>query len=190
MQLPFFEDITIENEDFGQKPFTRGEYEQCRFIQCNFSATDLSNCRFIDCIFEGCNLSNAKISQTAFRDVKFIQCKMLGLHFDTCQAYGVSFSFENCILNHSSFYGTAIKKTIFRNCQLLETDYTGADLSGALFDNCNLFRATFENTNLEKADFTTATDYTIDPTLNKIKKARFGVMGLAGLLTRYDIIIQ
>ncbi len=190
MQLPFFEDVTIENEYFGPKPFTRGEYEQCRFIQCNFSSTDLSNCRFIDCVFEGCNLSNAKINQTAFREVKFIQCKMLGLHFDTCQAYGVSFSFDACMLNHSSFYGTSIKKSIFSNCQLQETDFTGADLSGALFENCNLFRATFENTNLEKADFTSATDYTIDPALNKIKKARFGVMGLAGLLTRYDIIIH
>ena len=69
-------------------------------------------------------------------------------------------------------------------------DFTGADLTGSAFDHCNLLKATFENTNLEKADFTTAEHYTIDPALNKIKKAKFGMMGLPGLLTRYDIVIR
>jgi fluoroquinolone resistance protein len=50
--------------------------------------------------------------------------------------------------------------------------------------------AIFENTILEKADFRTAYNYTIDPVQNRIKKAKFSVTGIAGLLSRYDIAIE
>jgi len=35
---------------------------------------------------------------------------MLGLRFDMCNAFGLSFSFEGCQLNHSSFYKTQLKR--------------------------------------------------------------------------------
>jgi fluoroquinolone resistance protein len=47
----------------------------------------------------------------------------------------------------------------------------------------------FDRTNLEKADFRSAGNYSIDPTTNKIKKARFSLDGVAGLLDKYDIEI-
>ncbi len=115
---------------------------------------------------------------------------MLGLHFDDCNDFGLSFSFESCQLNHASFYKTKIKKSVFKNSHLTETDFTDCDLTSAVFDNCDLTGAIFENTYLEKADFSTSKNYTIDPEINRIKKARFSVFGLAGLLTKYDIIIE
>jgi len=33
-------------------------------------------------------------------------------------------------------------------------------------------------------------NYSIDPELNKIKKARFSTQGIAGLLDKYDIEIE
>jgi hypothetical protein len=50
--------------------------------------------------------------------------------------------------------------------------------------------ATFENTILEKADLRTAYNYSIDPTMNKIKKAMFSKAGISGLLDRLDIDIH
>ena len=98
-------------------------YENCIFNGCDFADKDLSDYKFIDCFFNGCNLSLAKINQTVFRDIKFKDCKMLGLRFDTSNEFGLSFSFDGCQLNHSSFYKTKIKKTIFKNSQLQETDF-------------------------------------------------------------------
>jgi hypothetical protein len=49
--------------------------------------------------------------------------------------------------------------------------------------------ATFDNTNLEKTNFTTAFNYSIDPDNNRIKKAKFSVPGVLGLLNKYDIVI-
>lgn len=115
---------------------------------------------------------------------------MLGLHFDSCNEFGLSFSFENCILNHSTFFKTKIKKTIFKNTQLQEVDFTECDLADSLFDNCDLTRATFDNTVIEKVDFRTSYNYSIDPEKNRIKKAKFSIHGISGLLEKYNLIID
>ncbi|GAB6283323.1 MAG: hypothetical protein STSR0008_20850 [Ignavibacterium sp.] len=115
---------------------------------------------------------------------------MLGLHFDSCNKFGLSFSFENCILNHSTFYKTKIRKTIFKNTKLQEADFTECDLTDSLFDNCDLTRATFDNTVIEKADFRTSYNYSIDPEINRIKKAKFSIHGISGLLEKYDLEID
>jgi hypothetical protein len=44
--------------------------------------------------------------------------------------------------------------------------------------------------NLEKADFSTAKNYTIDAENNKLKKAIFSLPEVIGLLSKYDIIIN
>ena len=69
-------------------------------------------------------------------------------------------------------------------------DFTQADLSNAAFNTCDLIRAKFENTNLEKADFRTSYNYSINPALNRMKKAKFSVAGIYGLLDNYDIVIE
>jgi uncharacterized protein YjbI with pentapeptide repeats len=73
---------------------------------------------------------------------------------------------------------------------LQEPDFTECDLTDSLFDNCDLTRATFDNTVIEKADFRTSYNYTIDPEINRIKKARFSINGISGLLEKYDLIID
>ena len=77
---------------------------------------------------------------------------------------------------------------MFNICKLIEVDFTEAVLNGAIFDNCDLSRAIFAQTDLEKADFTTALNFNIDPEQNRIKKARFSKDGLAGLLIKHQII--
>jgi uncharacterized protein YjbI with pentapeptide repeats len=114
---------------------------------------------------------------------------MLGIQFDTCNNFGMSFSFNNCTLNHAIFYGTKIKHTKFTNCQIHGVDFTDCDLANSNFDNCDLLNSTFSNTNIEKADFSTSTNFSIDPEKNKIKKAKFSIGGLVGLVGKYNIDI-
>ena len=83
-----------------------------------------------------------------------------------------------------------MKKARFVDCSLQEVDFTGADLSMAVFGNCNLSRAVFHDSNLEKADFRTASECSIDPEANRIKKAKFSYAGIAGLLGKYNIVIE
>jgi fluoroquinolone resistance protein len=185
-EITYIQDQIFEKDDLVGK----GEYESCTFRNGDFSDKDLSGFKFIDCIFLGCNFSLAKLNKTSFQDVKFQDCKMLGLRFDNCNEFGLSFTFDNCQLNHASFYQMKIKKTIFKNSQLQEVDFAQADLSQAVFENCNLAQASFDHTILEKTDFRTAYNYSIDPEINRIKKAKFSVLGLSGLLDKYDIDIE
>ncbi|MFN6083504.1 MAG: pentapeptide repeat-containing protein [Fluviicola sp.] len=69
-------------------------------------------------------------------------------------------------------------------------DFSEADLSNSVFKNCNLLLSVFDRTTLDKADFRTAVNYSIDPEKNRIKKAKFSLQGVAGLLNKYDIIIE
>ncbi|PRY83786.1 pentapeptide repeat-containing protein [Mongoliibacter ruber] len=190
MKETYIQDKTFDRIDFLQNPLSKGEYENCNFKNCNFAGTDLSGFKLMNCEFIGCNLSLTKLNNTAFQDSLFKECKMLGLRFDTCVKFGLSFSFDNCQLNHSSFYKTKIKKTVFKNSQLQETDFVDSDLNSAVFENCDLTLASFENTNLEKADFRTSYNYSIDPEINSIKKAKFSLSGILGLLDKYDIEIE
>ena len=189
MEKDFIENKTFDTVDFKEQPLPLAEYENCIFIHCDFYNTDLSKFVFADCTFTDCNLSMAGLVKTALREVMFTGCKMLGLHFENCNEFGFAVGFENCILNHASFYKTRCKNTRFTNVQLLETDFTECDLSTAVFSNCDLAGATFENTILEKADLTTAFNYSINPSVNKIKKASFSLPAVTGLLDHLDIEI-
>jgi len=114
---------------------------------------------------------------------------MLGLQFDHCEQFGLSFSFLDCILNYSSFHHTKIERTEFVNSHLLDVDFTDCDVSEAVFDNCDLLGAQFENTNLIFADLSTAYNYSIAPDKNQIRKAKFSLAGARGLLDKFDIQI-
>lgn len=190
MNEHYIEAITFTKRDFSVDPLRKGEYENCSLVDCDLSNFDLSGFVFTSCIFTGCNLSLAKISQTAFREVKFNRCKLMGLHFENCNTFLFSIDFEQCTLNLSSFYKLNLKRTKFRNSSLQEVDFTGSDLSGSSFDNCDLAGAIFENSVLEKTDFRSAFHYSIDPEINRMKKARFSLQGIGGLLEKYGIEIE
>ena len=112
------------------------------------------------------------------------------MHFENCDQFLFEVDFVNCILNLSSFYKLKLKKTRFKDSNLSEVDFTETDLASSLFDNCDLAGARFERTILEKADLRTSRNYSIDPELNKIKKAKFSAHGITGLLDKYDIEIE
>lgn len=183
-------DQYFESIKYHEVGLSCGEYDHCTFSGCIFSQVDLSYSIFTSCRFENCDLSNAKIDGTAFRQVVFKECKMLGLRFDLCNGFLLSFAFDHCILNFSSFYHLKIKKTHFRSCTLMEVDFSECDLSSSSFAESDLSGAVFDKTNIEEADFSSAYHFMIIPEKNKIQKARFSKQNIEGLLSHYKIIIE
>lgn len=190
MLLEYKADQRYENMKFSAETLRKGEFENCLFNGCDFTDINLSDFVFTDCEFQACNLSLVKIVNTAFRDVKFKNCKMLGLHFEDSNEYTLSFSFESCMLDNSSFYKTKIIKTVFNGSRLIEVDFSECNLTDSSFINCELQGAVFDNTNLEKADLRSAYNFSIDPDRNRLKKTRFSENNLRGLLSKYDILIE
>ncbi len=186
----YFEERISGGIDFSKIPFATGEYEDCQFVHCNISGVDLSSCRFLNCLFTDCNLSLAKLEKTVVQDTTFTRCKLLGLRFDQCSSFGLSFQFDHCLIDHASFFGTKIKSTKFQNCRLNETDFTDCDLTGAVFAECDLTKTIFENSILQKADLRTAINYTIDPERNRLKGAKFSFPEVIRLLDKYGIHVD
>ncbi len=184
------ENKTFSNVNYVEKPLDNREFVKCEFINCDFTKSILSGNSFTECTFKQCNFSMAVITGTGFQDAVFIGCKMLGVDFTRCSKFMFSFTFTESVLDYCTFYGTKLKKTIFTSCSLKEADFTETDLSGTMFDKCDLLNAKFSNTILEKTDFRTALNFSIDPEFNKMKKARFAVSGLTGLLDKYNLDIE
>jgi fluoroquinolone resistance protein len=190
MYQHIIEDKVFDNSDYSKETLVRASYEYCKFNNCNFEKVNLSEFRFIECEFNNCNLSLAILAGTALQEVKFKGCKMVGLHFEDCHEFSFSVSFENCILNNSTFFRSELAKTNFVDTKLQDVDFTESNLKEAVFNNCDLDGAIFEKTKLEKADFKSAINYQINPEMNQIKKAKFSILGLPGLLSKYDIEIS
>ena len=172
------------------KKIQKGDYENCRFVNCILPKSDLSGINFIECEFENCDISSSKLYDTSFNEVLFRDSKLVGLRFEDCNHFLFSILFEGCNLNLSSFYQLKPKNISFRNCNLKEADFIEADLADTVFDHCNLESATFAKTNLESADFHTSFNYSIDPETNSIQKAKFSIQGLPGLLEKYDLELE
>jgi uncharacterized protein YjbI with pentapeptide repeats len=115
---------------------------------------------------------------------------MLGLQFEDCNSFGFAVIFNDCQLNHSSFYEVKLNKTKFKNCKLQEVDFTDSDLTEASFDNCDFLKATFKNTIIERADFRSSYNYEINLEQNRIKGAKFSLKDVVGLLSQYQIKID
>lgn len=190
MNKVYVEGRKFDCVDFREKLPEKGAYENCTFSNCLLTTVDLSNISFSECVFDNCDLSMAILKDTSFRDVKFRNCKMLGLRFDDCNKFLLSLSFENCILNFASFYQLKIKNTLFKGCKIQDVEFVGTDLTNARFADCDLSRTIFQQTLLLNADLVTAYNYSIDPETNKLRKARFSVAGIAGLLDKYNIVIE
>ncbi|MFZ6009715.1 MAG: pentapeptide repeat-containing protein [Bacteroidota bacterium] len=184
------EDQNFNGIDFRKEPLPAREFDYCIFTNCILSELDLSGISFSECKFHGCDLSMAKLKNTSLKDVQFIQCKLLGLRFDECNAFLLSLAFDTCVLNFSSFYKLKLKNIAFKNCQLQEVDFVESDLTHSTFSLCNLDRAVFENSILDSADFRTAHNFSIDPEKNRMAKAMFSLAGIPGLLDKYNIKIE
>ncbi|MCB9252666.1 MAG: pentapeptide repeat-containing protein [Flavobacteriales bacterium] len=184
-----------DNESFTGIDFTKDglpykEFELCTFVNCNFSGLDLSGINFTECDFDACNLSLCILKKTVLRDLTFKNCKMLGLHFDDCNQFGLSFRFDSCILNMSSFFQCQLSKTVFKNTQFVEADLEECNLSECIFENCDFNKAVFNRTNITGADLSTSINYHIDPEVNQIAGASFSLPDVLSMLNKYGIRIK
>jgi len=186
----YFDNQIFEGIDYTLDGITKGEYDNCTFKNCNFSNVHASNISFVECEFVNCNFSNTIVANSAFREVKFIECKLLGVNFQECEPFLLALYFENCRLIFSSFYQLKLTNTDFINCNLQEVNFTETNLSKANFDNCDLKNAIFDQTNIENANFISSFNFDINPSKNRIRKAKSSQDNVIGLLKSYNIIVQ
>jgi len=184
------EDKTFKNLVQPEKETRDTIFENCTFEHCDFSNGIFTLSKFIDCNFSNCNLTMAKLNNCQMSNVKFKECKLLGVNFSDCADLLFAVRFEGCVLDYCSFVRKKMPKTFFIDSSIKNVDFSECDLTKALFKNTDLLNTVFNRTILKEADFLTAINYTIDPTINTIKKAKFSLQGAIGLLYKFDIVIE
>ena len=175
---------------YNENEISYKEYENCAFIDCNFTNCIFLAASFIDCKFVNCNFNGAKINHTSLRTVYFNKCKISDVNFAMIDKFIFEIHFKDCNLDFSKFYALKLKGTTFTNTSLVAVDFLAADLSEVVFENCDLYRSEFDNAIANKTNFKTSFKYTINPEKTKIKKAIFSLEGVKGLLYKYDIIVK
>jgi len=165
-------------------------FENCTFENCDFSDAVFSFCKFVDSVFINCNLTMVKFTGCLMNDIRFDNCKLLGINFGDCIDSLFTVNFNFCLLDYCTFVKKKMMKTTFHSSSAKNVDFTECDLTKSSFSNCDLLNSVFHKTVLKEVDFNSATNYIIDPEMNNIRKARFSIVGVAGLLTKYDITID
>jgi len=129
------------------------------------------------------------VNQAYFQNVRFTDCKMVGILFEQVNTFSLELYFKGCNLSQSSFYSLPLKNTEFIDCVLHEVDFSETQLVKSRFDNSDLMNAVFEGTNLEEASFETAVNFQLDPQRNNVNKLKVSLNGLPGLLTEFNLSI-
>lgn len=181
------ENKKIEKINFTTVP-PDDEYYQCSFENCDFSNLVIANTYFDECSFKHCNFTLAKFTNN-LREVTFTECKLTGTDFSGISKFSQSFRFEKSHMQYASFMGIKMKNAYFDNCIIHEAYFEDTNLTSSVFHQCDLERASFFNTNLEKVDFSTSFNFTINPSVNKLKKAIFAESELKGLVAHLNIVI-
>jgi fluoroquinolone resistance protein len=184
------EDKTITGDELVQLLELYNEFEACSFKNIKGLPLDFSRLSFVDCEFIDSDLTGTKINQTAFKTVKFTNCKLMGMHFLNCTPFLLDFHFHNCILDFSIFDGLKIPKTTFLNSQLKETNFVNTELKASIFKGSNLQGTRFENSVLDLCDFRNTQNLFMNPNVNSLKKTIFDRDSAMGLLAGLPIIIK
>ncbi|MVM37821.1 pentapeptide repeat-containing protein [Spirosoma sp. HMF3257] len=166
------------------------EFEHCTFKKLDLSRIECTNSNFINCRFDDCNLTRVGLGNVKLYDVSFFSCKLAYVDFGQCNAFGFHVNFQECQLDNTAFLNRKLKKAKFVDCSIIEAHFIRCELVGALFKNCNLEFAKFDGNDLTQVDFSSSYNIELNPDENKVKKAKFSLQNLPGLLTKYDLIIN
>lgn len=116
--------------------------------------------------------------------------KLVGTKMNARGLLSTNLKFTACKMDFISLSAGQIKGAAFEACSLRDAHFSESDLYGATFKTCDLNRTLFFRTNLERVDFRTSFNIGMDPDQNRLKKARFSIRSLPGLLQKNGIEID
>lgn len=184
-----FKDLTVQGEEIGFK-----EFRQCAFAGCTFRETVFRGCKFHSCVFSQCDLSLVRVRDCAFTNARFEDSKVVGINWAEAdwprgKSLLASIDFFDCAISYSTFIGLSLRRINIARCVAKDVDFAEADLTRADCTYTDFSNSRFLNTNLTEADFTGATNYSINANLNVLKKTKFSLPEAMSLLHSLDIVL-
>ncbi|MGF1507799.1 MAG: pentapeptide repeat-containing protein [Anaerolineae bacterium] len=185
---------TFKNLAYSEQVIEGKRFEACRFVDCALQGAAFITCTFYDCVFEGTDASLITVRGSAFRDTTFTRSKVMGVNWTQgiwpTQGLLNSVHFAGSVLNHSSFFGLAIRGIAIIDCVAHDVDFAEADMAEAVCTGTDFTDSRFRETNLTEATFVGASGYAIDVRVNTVTKARFALPEAVALLHGLDIVLE
>ncbi len=178
-----------EFKEYKVKDLDSIEFDNCTFINCDFSSSIIYNCRFIECTFINSDLSLSTLKSSIFNDVTFEKSKLLGLSWSHCQE-PFEVKFDTCDISQNSFHFIDLRQMKFINSIIKDSGFEECNLEKSLFDRCDLQYTVFLKNNLKKANFETSKNYLINPAENDIKDASFSLPEALSFLSLLPIKLK
>ncbi|MFW2369069.1 MAG: pentapeptide repeat-containing protein [Desulforhopalus sp.] len=186
----YYEEQVFSKKELSQSTkVSQIHFHDCKFINCKFPKVTFFDCRFENCYFQYCDLSSISIQHSVFDCVLFEESKLTGIQWADA-GIPLDAKFRQCSLNYCSFIGVDLSNAEMTNCNIKEADFTEANLSKADCRYSDFTGARFVNTNLAYTDLSYASNYSIHPDGNKLKKTVFSSPDVLSLLDVYDIVIK
>ena len=184
-------DNTFENLDLSEQEIAAKNFENCKFIRCNFSETTFEKCKFCDCEFIRSNLSNMSIKHCSINNMIFTDSKVVGVNWTKAAWPRINLAcplyFMQCDISHSIFYALNLSEASIIECRATNVDFRDVNLTRANLSHTDFSESQFFHSNLTEADFSFAENYHIDVMTNKVTKAKFMHPEAASLLHGLDI---
>ena len=183
-----FYDAVFSNLVHRSEKIDFKEFYDCVFESCTFQEVDFSGSRFVNCTFDSCDLSLAQVQKVGFRNTTFKNSKMIGIDWSVTSS-PLLVDFFDCDISYSSFAHVDFAKRKIVRCKAQEVYFWETNLAEADLSQTDLENSQFKNSNLTQADFSTAQNYAISPTINTLKGAKFSLPDAISLLHHLDIVL-
>ncbi|PWK74246.1 pentapeptide repeat protein [Mucilaginibacter oryzae] len=91
----YYEDQTFTK--LSDRELNQGNYENCRFLNCDLANAHLYGFTFVDCLFDTCNLLLTDVSSTGLQNIRFKHCKLSGVNFGKADDFLFEVHFEDIL---------------------------------------------------------------------------------------------
>ncbi len=166
------------------------QFENCTFVELDFSGASLQGVLFQDCLFQGCDLSRANLSGAQIQGAIFESCRLMGLNWSAAAGMLLAFRFVDCNAGFSIFHGVDLRRCEFSASKLAQSEFQQSDLSGLSFEGCDLSGASFLGTRLHRADLSGARGVFLDPARCALKDTRLDLASALGVLAAQGIVVS
>lgn len=134
-----FSNLEVTHEDLSKLDFKGVLFDNCKFVDCDFSKSFFMNVHLVGSNFSNCLFDNVYVKKCFFN-----ASKMTG--FMGAQSLIEDTYFKDCHMKYAHFAGAKISKSTFNHCNLQESDFMQAEfksvqVSEVDFESANFFKA-------------------------------------------------
>ncbi len=167
----------------------RLELIDCVVEDSVFAEAQLERCSFEDTTFRRCDLGVMKLGGTAFRDVRFEDCKVTGIDWSRAHDLAFDVSFADCVLDMGSFVGLRLKGLKIEGGRARDVVFADSDLRDVRFGYVDFASATFTGNDLRGADLATCANVVVEPNTNRFGKTKLPTGTAKRYLKQLGIIV-